>query len=99
MQLRAVTYGPEASAASADAPTVRITVYRSALATWYGPGEYGTETACGQTLRPGTIARDRTPGRFLRSKPAPRLSLRVFTPHQSLLLASFVPNRARWSLR
>ena len=24
-------------------------------ATWYGPGFYGHQTACGQTLRPGTI--------------------------------------------
>jgi rare lipoprotein A len=28
---------------------------RSAGATWYGPGLYGHRTACGQTLRPGTI--------------------------------------------
>ncbi len=28
---------------------------RSAGATWYGPGLYGNGTACGQTLRPGTI--------------------------------------------
>ena len=28
---------------------------RSAGATWYGPGLYGHQTACGQTLRPGTI--------------------------------------------
>jgi rare lipoprotein A len=28
---------------------------RSAGATWYGPGFYGGRTACGQTLRPGTI--------------------------------------------
>ena len=24
-------------------------------ATWYGPGLYGRHTACGQTLRPGTL--------------------------------------------
>ena len=24
-------------------------------ATWYGPGFYGKQTACGQTLRPGTL--------------------------------------------
>ena len=24
-------------------------------ATWYGPGLYGNSTACGQTLRPGTV--------------------------------------------
>jgi rare lipoprotein A (peptidoglycan hydrolase) len=29
--------------------------WRSAGATWYGPGLYGRHTACGQTLRPGTI--------------------------------------------
>ncbi len=28
---------------------------RMAGATWYGPGLYGNGTACGQTLRPGTI--------------------------------------------
>lgn len=28
---------------------------RMAGATWYGPGLYGRQTACGQTLRPGTI--------------------------------------------
>jgi hypothetical protein len=28
---------------------------RTAGATWYGPGLYGHQTACGQTLEPGTI--------------------------------------------
>jgi|SRR5689334_11083307 len=28
---------------------------RMAGATWYGPGLYGNGTACGETLRPGTI--------------------------------------------
>jgi hypothetical protein len=28
---------------------------RSARASWYGPGFYGTRTACGQVLRPQTI--------------------------------------------
>ncbi len=28
---------------------------RSAGATWYGPGLYGNDTACGQVLMPGTI--------------------------------------------
>jgi rare lipoprotein A (peptidoglycan hydrolase) len=28
---------------------------RSAGATWYGPGFFGSRTACGQVLRPGTI--------------------------------------------
>jgi rare lipoprotein A len=29
--------------------------WRSAGATWYGPGLYGRHTACGQVLRPGTL--------------------------------------------
>ena len=29
--------------------------WRLAGATWYGPGLYGRHTACGETLRPGTI--------------------------------------------
>jgi rare lipoprotein A len=28
---------------------------RLADATWYGPGLYGNQTACGQVLRPGTV--------------------------------------------
>jgi rare lipoprotein A (peptidoglycan hydrolase) len=27
----------------------------TALATWFGPGFFGRETACGQTLLPGTV--------------------------------------------
>jgi hypothetical protein len=38
-----------AMAASAD-PTVAITVYRPSLATMYGPGFWGSRTACGQKL-------------------------------------------------
>jgi hypothetical protein len=29
--------------------------FRSAGASWYGPGLYGNKTACGQTLRPYTV--------------------------------------------
>jgi rare lipoprotein A (peptidoglycan hydrolase) len=29
--------------------------FRSAGASWYGPGLYGNETACGQTLRASTV--------------------------------------------
>jgi hypothetical protein len=32
-----------------------VTVYRPALATWYGPGFFGHRTACGQTLREDTL--------------------------------------------
>ena len=40
---------------SAGAGLVFSSPMRSAGATWYGPGLYGNHTACGQTLRPGTI--------------------------------------------
>ena len=44
-----ITQAGSASSASA-APTLTITVYRSSLATLYGPGFYGDRTACGQHL-------------------------------------------------
>lgn len=33
----------------------RTTVYRPAQASWYGPGFYGSRTACGQTLTTSTV--------------------------------------------
>jgi rare lipoprotein A len=36
-------------------PPLGITVYTPALATWYGPGFWGNQTACGQTLTPDMI--------------------------------------------
>jgi rare lipoprotein A len=33
----------------------RVTVYRAASASWYGPGLYGNRMACGGTLTPGTL--------------------------------------------
>lgn len=33
----------------------KFTVYRNAVASWYGPGLYGNHVACGGTLQPGTI--------------------------------------------
>jgi len=46
--------GPE-GATPGGAGLVFSSPMRSAGATWYGPGLYGNGTACGQTLRPGTI--------------------------------------------
>jgi rare lipoprotein A (peptidoglycan hydrolase) len=34
---------------------IAFAAFRSGGATWYGPGFYGKRTACGQTLRPGTL--------------------------------------------
>ena len=33
-----------------DPPSIQVTVYKPARATWYGPGLYGKKTACGQRL-------------------------------------------------
>jgi hypothetical protein len=45
-------------AAQADAtgsPTLDVTVYRPAIATFFGPGFYGQQTACGEILEPDTL--------------------------------------------
>src|SRR3954447_10914154 len=47
--VRAVAAGAACRAAAA-APTAPVTVYRPAVATWYGPGIFGQHTACGQVL-------------------------------------------------
>jgi rare lipoprotein A (peptidoglycan hydrolase) len=51
--LRARTAGSDPAAASAL--TGQLTVYRSATATWFGPGFYGQRTACGETMTPALL--------------------------------------------
>lgn len=34
---------------------IAFTGWKSAGASWYGPGLYGRQTACGKTLRPNTL--------------------------------------------
>jgi rare lipoprotein A (peptidoglycan hydrolase) len=46
-----VAYGGT-SAAGED---LAFSPFRSAGASWYGPGLWGNKTACGQTLRPNTL--------------------------------------------
>lgn len=48
-RMRAVVEPPGASAAKATSE-LAVTVYRPALATWYGPGFYGRRTACGKRM-------------------------------------------------
>jgi rare lipoprotein A (peptidoglycan hydrolase) len=36
-------------------PARRVTAYRAAAASYYGPGLYGGALACGGTLQPGTL--------------------------------------------
>ncbi len=49
------TPSPAAAESALAEEAFVFTAMRSAGATWYGPGLYGRHTACGQTLRPGTI--------------------------------------------
>jgi rare lipoprotein A (peptidoglycan hydrolase) len=44
-----------ARAASAASPTLTVTVYKVSIATLYGPGFYGTLTACGLKLTKRTL--------------------------------------------
>lgn len=48
-RVRARVEGADARS-SAAAPELDITLYTAAKATWYGPGLYGKQTACGATL-------------------------------------------------
>jgi rare lipoprotein A len=49
-RLRAVVANAGQASAAGASPEIAVTVYRQALATWYGPGFYGRETACGETM-------------------------------------------------
>jgi hypothetical protein len=48
--VRALVAGGQAQAAAEAPLTTRVTVYRPARATWFGPGFYGKHTACGQVM-------------------------------------------------
>lgn len=41
--------------AASDLPTLQVTVYRPAIATIFGEGFFGQQTACGKTLRRQTL--------------------------------------------
>ncbi len=50
VSMRAVERRDAGGRASDAAAAIRITVFKPALATWYGPGFFGKRTACGQTM-------------------------------------------------
>jgi rare lipoprotein A (peptidoglycan hydrolase) len=53
---RVRAYGIHSARASgSDSPARRLTAYRPAGASYYGPGLYGNGVACGGTLMPGTM--------------------------------------------
>jgi hypothetical protein len=50
LRARPATTDGAAAAAAAAQQISTVTVYRRAVATWFGPGFYGHRTACGQRL-------------------------------------------------
>jgi rare lipoprotein A len=48
--IRAVIQNAGGSHAAAASPTLTVTVYRRTIATLFGPGFWGSETACGERL-------------------------------------------------
>jgi rare lipoprotein A len=50
LRLRAIVDPGAQATAAAESPEIAVTVYRQALATWYGPGFYGKRTACGAVM-------------------------------------------------
>jgi rare lipoprotein A (peptidoglycan hydrolase) len=51
----ATTGGASAPTGSTPTSTTPTQVHPTGLATWFGPGFYGKETACGQTLTPEVV--------------------------------------------
>jgi rare lipoprotein A (peptidoglycan hydrolase) len=48
--MRVVSGALASSSASVSTPETTLSILRSVIATWYGPGFYGHRTACGQIL-------------------------------------------------
>jgi len=57
MTMRAIIGGAQASRAGApeSSQTGQVAVYTAAVATYFGPGFYGQQTACGETMTPSLI--------------------------------------------
>jgi rare lipoprotein A len=53
-RVQAGAQGTETTTGS-NSKAVKVTAYRPAVASWYGPGLYGNGLACGGTLTPSTV--------------------------------------------
>jgi rare lipoprotein A len=53
--MRAVIPSAGNASSASVTPSLTTTVYRPSRASWYGPGMYGTRTACGTKLTKSTI--------------------------------------------
>jgi rare lipoprotein A (peptidoglycan hydrolase) len=51
----ATSSGGAAAPAAGASPTPATSAHAAGIATWFGPGFYGKQTACGQTLTPGVV--------------------------------------------
>jgi rare lipoprotein A len=51
----ASTGGTSGGAAAPSGSTPATNIHTTSIATWFGPGFYGKQTACGQTLTPGVV--------------------------------------------
>lgn len=47
--------GGAASPSAGSPATPVLKIHKTAIATWFGPGFYGQQTACGQTLTPAVV--------------------------------------------
>lgn len=54
-RVRVRPLGTARAAAAGSVDVESLNVYRPSQASWYGPGFYGRRTACGATIRPGTL--------------------------------------------
>jgi rare lipoprotein A len=50
LRVRALIQRRSSARVTAALPEAAVTVFKPAMATWYGPGLYGNTTACGQEL-------------------------------------------------
>ncbi|HEX3833506.1 MAG TPA: septal ring lytic transglycosylase RlpA family protein [Solirubrobacteraceae bacterium] len=53
--MRAVIVSANSASSASVTPSLTTTVYRPSRASWYGPGMYGSRTACGTKLTKNTI--------------------------------------------
>jgi rare lipoprotein A (peptidoglycan hydrolase) len=49
------TTGGATAGAPSGAPGAKTKIHPTGIATWFGPGFYGQQTACGQTLTPAVV--------------------------------------------
>jgi rare lipoprotein A len=54
-RLRATLQRRRSASVTSASPEIAVRVFKPGIATWYGPGLYGNQTACGQELTPDLV--------------------------------------------